>query len=42
MLIYEEEPEWTKKKIIYLLQRTNKNIVNVLSILHLPTYYFCY
>lgn len=43
MLIYEEEPEWTKtKKIIYVLQRTNKNNVSLLSILHLPTYYFSY
>lgn len=31
-----------KKMVIYVLQRTNKNNVSLLSVLHLPTYRFCY
>lgn len=35
MLGYVEEPEWTKKNIVSVLQKTTKNIVSLLSILHI-------
>lgn len=34
MLGYVEEPEWTKN-IVSVLQKTTKNIVSLLSILHI-------